>query len=166
MKASVHFLTWLLPVTVLPLLGNESIHFNINYFDAEGLIGTATANHTGLISNIDYTNKLQVVAGSNNDTFRIARLDRDYLGFFVIGCSTSDGSIQSFSVFRKNSGDIILVGNKSYLINIYKDSNNNIYCKFATGIEALLLLIGAERSQTLIPKERASLPSDSEELLP
>lgn len=116
---------------------------------AEGLIGTANVNNTGLISDIDYLDKLQIISGSNNQIYKVAQLTRNYCGFVAVGVEPANANTILFSVSRSNN-IVKFNGTKPDLLRIYKDSNRYIYFKILSGIEATMMLISSGRAKCLV----------------
>ena len=117
---------------------------------AEGLIGIANVNNTGLISDIDYLDKLQIISGSNNQIYKVAQLTRNYCGFVAIGVEPANANTILFSVSKSNT-IVKFNGTKPDLLRIYKDSNEYIYFKILSGIEATMMLISSGRAKCLVP---------------
>lgn len=119
MKASVHFLTWLLQAVVLPLLGNESIHFNINYFEAEGLLPEASKDKKGLMPAYyrSYYPLRNWGAASTPVLFKIAKMKKQSGSVFPLGMllwQKNVGSATTFviaSVVNRTEG--IIAANKN-----------------------------------------------------
>lgn len=131
----------------------------------EGLIGTATSVNTGLLSDKDYTGKFQIISGGNNTTYKVADLNKKYVGFLAIGFSSSNNNIELFTVTSGNANaGININGKKDSLIKVFKDPTNNIYIRFETGIEAVLLLISEPMANCVLSASNVSLPSDVEEM--
>ena len=131
--------------TVLPVLGNESIHFNINYSELEGLIGNATKNKDGLIDKKSY---LKIEQTSSSDKV-IKLLDISDMAvwkpyMFIIITSTTDLNRNGcFICYGCRTGTYLSAKIKNLfsisnpLIKFY-NSNNKLYFK-TTNTENVLI---------------------------
>ena len=132
---------------------------------AEGLIGVATNTNTGLLSDKDYKGRFQIISGSNDDTYKVANLSRIYVGFLAVGFSSSSNEVTLFTVTKGSEAKGFGInGTKNGLIQVFKDSTNNIYIKIKTGIDATLLLISDPARNCMLSVSKVSLPSDVEEM--
>lgn len=69
------------------MLGNESIHFNINYSELEGLIPEVTSGKKGLASSVMYKTsaKTAYTGGSDDDTYVIfANMRTSFSGSVIL----------------------------------------------------------------------------------
>ena len=132
---------------------------------AEGLIGVATSTNTGLLSDKDYKGRFQIISGGNDDTYKVANLSTVYVGFLAVGFSSSHNEVTLFTVTRGGeSKGFGINGTKNSLIQVFKDSTNNIYIKIRIGIEATLLLISEPAKNCMLSVSKVSLPPDVEEM--
>ena len=126
---------------------------------------TPNWENTGLLSDKDYKGKFQIISGSNDETYKVANLNKDYVGFLAVGFSSSHNEVTLFTVTRGiETKGININGKKNRLIQVYKDSTNNIYIKMKTGIDATLLLISEPTSNCMLSASEVNLPSDVEEM--
>lgn len=88
-----------------------------------------------------------------------------YVGFLAVGFSSSHNEVTLFTVTRGSEDKGFGInGTKNRLIQVFKDSTNNIYIKIITGIEATLLLISEPARNCMLSVSKVSLPSDVEEM--
>ena len=113
---------------VLPVLGNESIHFNINYSELEGLIGVATIKKDGLLSKNMSEYKFNFGDGACCISFN----DQYSLGSFIIRTYYNGRfglAIVNPSTYKDlNSFKAISLG--SLYVDIYsKTESNSVFLK-------------------------------------
>lgn len=99
MLASTLSYPWRLPATVLPVLGNESIHFNINYSELEELLPVATFEKNGLMNKdifrgIMYTS----MKTGTDDTKTYILIKGEYKFSAIISASRNGSEIELFYI--------------------------------------------------------------------
>ena len=131
MLASTPSYPWRLPATVLPVLGNESIHFNINYSELEGLLPEATKDKKGLMP-INFSKFLIDNIFPNverNKLYKAFNLKQYGLGVLVLlyGSVTNNINTVMFLLNNRSQGSLSVMTKK---IITTDSSQYTIYAKY------------------------------------
>ena len=85
------------------MLGNESIHFNINYSELEGLLPEATSEKKGLMNANLYNHLFPLASGGTTDTLTYIKIEFEYNSKtnILIGLCLNSGGEGSIYNYRR-----------------------------------------------------------------
>ena len=121
-----------------------------------GLIGTASASKSGLLSNIDFKRCMQYCQLSTDKIFKIGQLVT-YKGIWIQGIETVDCITINILISLKSSGQIITANKPSY-IELKADIENNIYISVPAAHSVDCIIYGPCVSEI---KQISDFPSDA-----
>ena len=135
-----------------------------------GLIGSANASKTGLLSDTVYRRRLQYFTVSNDLVVVVAKLNYKYGGVYIHGFNGGTGELFNFAVMMKGEGTNAYIvgelGSSSHPIKVYRDDDNNIYIEGETGADCQGWIEVSDRSDNNIEVQNVTLPSSAIRLLP
>ena len=140
------------------MLGNESIHFNINYSELEELLPEATSEKKGLMNADLYKHLFPLASGGTSDTAHYIKIEFDYNSKtnILIGlCRNNGGGASIYNYRRESEYHYVtkLSGNGNFGFKYIRDSSK--YELYIEGLGSwgecgILMLNGSIKSVTSI----------------